>query len=132
MALAGAQGEISMTPEDGKIVAETAAKAANMGVAAHEAAKHAGEKETVPSIPRKPVGYTKTDEGDGSSKRLESFIGLGAAIVIAGIGLAMGEKTITPILCGAFLTYSLTMQGVSAKAEAAAKPARYPERGQVG
>jgi hypothetical protein len=69
----------------------------------------------VPRLP--PVGAIHDGDGNVSSKRLESFIGLAAAILCAGVGYAIKETVLTPVLVGAFLGYSMSMQGVSAYAE---------------
>jgi hypothetical protein len=63
------------------------------------------------------AGYAQDGNGNDSSKRLESFIGLAAAILCAGVGYAIKETALTPVLVGAFLGYSMAMQGVSAISE---------------
>ena len=68
-----------------------------------------------PRLP--PVGAIHDGEGNVSSKRLESFIGLAAAILCAGVGYAIREHDLTPVLVGSFLGYSMSMQGVSAYSE---------------
>jgi hypothetical protein len=62
----------------------------------------------------KPDGFLEGAEGK-SSKRLLSVLGWGAALVIAGIGLAFKKLDTTMVLglVGLFLTFSAGMQGVS-------------------
>ena len=109
-----------MDPGDQQVVATMAAKAANMAVAGHETAMHGKviEAQDPSPAPAGPTGFLQAAPGVDSSKRLESFIGLGLAAVTAVLGMALKlDGTTIGIVSGAFLTYSLAMQGVSAAAE---------------
>ena len=110
-----------MDPGDQQVVASMAAKAANMAVAGHESAKHAApvDEATPELVSAKPAGFLQDGQGNGSSKRLESFIALGIAAVVAVLGVILvpGHLVEVAAVAGAFLTYSLAMQGVSAASE---------------
>jgi len=114
--------------QDIQTVARIAADAANKGVQGHEAAMHAPEKfvpsamvspDPTPPAPPQPVGFLQASPQVNSSKRLESFIALGIAAAVAVLGFFFAKDHLTEVaaVAGAFLTYSLALQGVSAAAE---------------
>ena len=64
------------------------------------------------------AGLLQDSDGNASSKRTESFVALGAALLIAGVATVMRDTSMAPAaLVGAFLGYSAALQGVSAYSE---------------
>ena len=116
-----------MSPDDLKITADIAAKAANIAVNGHEQAQHTEplpEKDLGPVVIgatgiANPAGFLQDGNGNNSSKRLESFLGFGVAAAVAILGVIFVPTHLVEVgaVAGAFLTYSLAMQGVSASSE---------------
>ena len=121
-----------MDPNDLNIVANLAAKAANAAIAGHEGAKHSdpvpekdlsGGVSYVGPTPSEDTvgqaGFVEDGNGNRSSKRLESLLGFGVAAAVAILGIILVPSHLTEVaaVAGAFLTYSLAMQGVSAASE---------------
>ena len=64
------------------------------------------------------AGLLQDGDGNVSSKRAESFIALGAALLIAGVATVMHDTSMAPsALVGGFLAYSAAMQGISMSSE---------------
>lgn len=115
-----------MDPMDRNEVAQMAAKAANLAVTGHEEAKHQPAPQAIlehaeveaPVAPP-PAGFLQDGQGNGSSKRLESILGFGAAVLVAVLGIIFAPGHLLEVagVTGAFLTYSATMQGISASSE---------------
>jgi len=85
-----------MTPDDEKVVAQIAAKAANMAVQGHEAnaALHGPAPAAEPDATT--LGFLQGRDGKPSATRLIAHVGMiaGSVALIGGLGLAVVEAVL--------------------------------------
>jgi len=87
-----------MTPDDEKVVAQIAAKAANMAVQGHEANAALHGDTAAPAAGPDPtsLGFLQAPGGKPSATRLIAHVGMiaGSVALIGGLGLAVVEAVL--------------------------------------